>query len=98
MMASNVQEVDNNKNNSSNNNGGGGGGGHRHPFEGIRHLKIYKEMIDTMKMVVNLRPCFEVLESLRIEIMCSSYRNIDIFMILDNEPRLKSVDIVITRD
>ena len=85
-----MQEVDNN--NSNNNNNDGGSDGRRHPFEGIR------EVIDTMKVMDNLRPCFEVLESLRIEIMCPSYRNTDTFTILDNGPTLKSVEIVVTRD
>lgn len=99
-----MHEVDNNNNKNNNkNNGGGGGcgggrGGRRHPYEGIRHLKIYGDMIDPMKMMEDLRPCFEVLESLRIEIMCPSHRNIDIFTILDNGPRLKSMEIVNPRE
>ncbi|KAG0281300.1 hypothetical protein BGZ95_005199 [Linnemannia exigua] len=67
-------------------------------FGTIRNLRIYGDMIRTMKMVEDLKPCFAFLESLKIEIMWSNQETIPIFTILDNGPRLKTVEIVIGRD
>lgn len=73
--------------------GGGGDGGRCRLFESIRTLKIHGDMVDLEKMIVDLKPCFEFLETLKIEILHSS-RKLNIFTILDNGPRLKSVEIV----
>lgn len=73
---------------------GGDGGGRCRLFESIRTLNIYGDMVDPEKMVVDLKPCFEFLETLKIEILITSRKALNIFTILDNGPRLKSVEIV----
>ncbi|KAG0372449.1 hypothetical protein BGX24_000244 [Mortierella sp. AD032] len=76
----------------------GGGGCCRGLFGTIRNLRIFGDMIETMKMVEDLKPSFAFLESLKIEIMWPTQKTIPIFTILDDGPRLKSIEIVIGRD
>ncbi|KAF9103622.1 hypothetical protein BGX29_003140 [Mortierella sp. GBA35] len=66
-------------------------------FESIRHLKIYGDQIDTMRIVRDLKPCFQYLESFKVEIFTPVESHIDIFTILDNGPRLKNVEFKISR-
>ncbi|KAF9153151.1 hypothetical protein BG015_003973 [Linnemannia schmuckeri] len=72
---------------------GEGGGGRL--FESIRNLSIYGDMVDPMKMVMDLKPCFEFLETLKIEFLRGAHTTINIFTILDNGPRLTSIEIVV---
>ncbi|KAG0310085.1 hypothetical protein BGZ97_012808 [Linnemannia gamsii] len=67
-------------------------------FENIRILNIYGDMVDPKKMILDLKPCFEFLETLKIELLRPSSTTINIFAILDNGPRLKFVEIVVLRD
>ncbi|KAG0080576.1 hypothetical protein BGZ90_011912 [Linnemannia elongata] len=78
--------------------GGRGGGGGRRLFESIRTLNIYSNMVIPEKLVVDLKPCFGFLETVKIELMKLISTTINIFTILDNGPRLKSVEIVALRD
>ncbi|KAF9904627.1 hypothetical protein EC991_002557 [Linnemannia zychae] len=62
-------------------------------FESIRTLRIYGNLVETNRVVKDLRPCFEYLESLEICIHKGLRRNIDLLSILDKAPRLKVVEI-----
>ncbi|KAG0271192.1 hypothetical protein BGZ95_001044 [Linnemannia exigua] len=62
-------------------------------FESIRTLRIYGNLMDTDKMVKDLQPCLEYLETLEVYIHKGSASPIDIFSILDNAPRLQSLVI-----
>ncbi|KAF9133855.1 hypothetical protein BGW39_008766 [Mortierella sp. 14UC] len=73
-----------------------GDGGSCRVFGSIRNLRIYGDMVGPMRMMVGLKPCFTLLESLKIEVLYPNYHTIPIFTILDNGPRLNSVEIFIT--
>ncbi|KAF9126257.1 hypothetical protein BGW39_006753 [Mortierella sp. 14UC] len=59
--------------------------------ESVRTLRIYGNLVETNKVVLDLKPCFEFLESLEIYIHRCLTKSIDLFSILDNAPRLKAI-------
>ncbi|KAG0378131.1 hypothetical protein BGX24_004680 [Mortierella sp. AD032] len=62
-------------------------------FKSIRTLRIYGNLVDTNKLLKDLKPCLEYLKTLEVHIHEGSDTTIDIFSILYNAPRLKSVAI-----
>ncbi|KAF9926811.1 hypothetical protein FBU30_003665 [Linnemannia zychae] len=59
-------------------------------FESIRTLNIHGNIVDISKMIEDLRPCFRYLKTLEIETQRPQWKEIDIFVILDASPALKS--------
>ncbi|KAK3832774.1 MAG: hypothetical protein J3R72DRAFT_515238 [Linnemannia gamsii] len=62
-------------------------------FKSIRTLRIYGNLVDTNKLLKDLKPCLGYLKTLEVHIHEGSDTTIDIFSILYNAPRLKSVVI-----
>ncbi|KAF9298164.1 hypothetical protein BGZ88_007791 [Linnemannia elongata] len=93
-----VQTRKSNEKSEDNVEGGRGGSGSRCLFESIRTLNIYSNMVVPETLVVDLKPCFGFLETVKIELMKLISTTINIFTILDNGPRLKSVEIIALRN